>query len=96
LFDVLLIDGEDLRQKPWSERRRRLARLMVGIQDEDAICLSEVWADGAALLRACGEQKLEGIVSKPRTSTYRSGPTDAWTKTKVRGWTESNRGRFRT
>jgi ATP-dependent DNA ligase len=56
--------------------------------------LSEVWNDGAALLRAAGEQGLEGIVSKYRNAPYRSGHSDAWIKVKVPGWTEANQRRF--
>ena len=85
LFDILLINGEYLRQRPWSERRPRLARLMTRSKG-GAICLSEVWDDGAAVLRACAEQNLEGTVSKLRASTYRSGRKDAWIKVKVPGW----------
>ena len=59
--------------------------------EADGLHLSETWDDGAALLRAAGEQDLEGIVSKHRNASYRSGPTDAWTKVKVPEWTEANR-----
>lgn len=57
--------------------------------------LNDVWDDGAMLLRAMAEQDLEGIVSKHRRAPYRSGDTDAWLKTKVPGWTEANRSRFK-
>jgi ATP-dependent DNA ligase len=73
------------------ERARplRCSVLLAGLQ------LSEVWNDGAALLRAAGEQGLEGIVSKYRNAPYRSGHSDAWIKVKVPGWTEANQRRFR-
>jgi bifunctional non-homologous end joining protein LigD len=57
--------------------------------------LSAVFDDGPALLRAAGEQGLEGIVSKYRTAPYRSGHTDAWLKVKMPGWTEANRRHFK-
>jgi len=80
LFDIMVLNGTDIRAKPWKD---------------EAIHLNEVWDDGAALLRAVGEQGMEGIVSKLRAAPYVSGDTDSWIKTKVPGWTESNRGRFR-
>lgn len=94
LFDVLEIDGEDLRGEPWRVRRRRLERLMARNRS-GVLVLPEVWDDGPALLRAAAQQGLEGIVSKHREAPYRSGDTDAWIKVKVAGWTESNRGRFK-
>lgn len=94
LFDVMESNGADLRGKPWRERRRFLERVMQRNRSED-LRMSEIWTDGAALLRAVGELGLEGIVSKHREAPYRSGETDAWVKTKVPGWTEANRSRFK-
>jgi len=94
LFDVMTIGDEDLRPLPWSARRRRLERA-VSRGTGGVLMLSEVWDDGAALLRAVAKQGLEGIVSKHRNAPYRSGDTDAWIKVKVAGWTEANRGRFK-
>lgn len=95
LFDLLLIDGKDLRRLPWTERRAQLERLMVR-NKSPLLQLNEVWNDGPGLLRAVGEQGLEGIVSKYRNAPYRSGNTDAWVKVKVPGWTEANRRRFKS
>lgn len=94
LFDILESDGADLRSKPWKERRVFLERLMAR-NKSPLLQLSAVFDDGPALLRAAGEQGLEGIVSKHRNATYRSGHTDAWIKVKVAGWTEANRRRFK-
>ena len=94
LFDLLLIDGKDLRRLPWMERRAQLERLMAR-NKSPLLQLNEVWEDGPGLLRAIGEQGLEGIVSKHRSAPYRSGHTDAWVKVKVLGWSEANRRRFK-
>jgi len=94
LFDLLEIDGEDLRDETWRLRRRRLERLLARNRS-GVLVLPEVWDDGPGLLRAATVQGLEGIVSKHREAPYRSGRTDAWIKVKVAGWTESNRGRFK-
>ena len=94
LFDIMSSDGKDLRGLPWTDRRRLLERLMARNKNP-VLQLSEMWDDGAALLRAVGEQGLEGIVSKYRNAPYRSGHTDAWIKVKAPGWTEANRRRFK-
>jgi bifunctional non-homologous end joining protein LigD len=84
-YDVMEVDGADMRPEPLEERRKRLARLLSrsnkamrqGIQLSEAIT-----GDGAAIFRhACG-LGLEGIVSKRIGSRYVSGRTRAWLKTK--------------
>lgn len=61
---------------PGGSAPAQLERLM-SRQKSEARHLTELWDDGAALLRAAGGQGLEGIVSKLRSSTHHSGPTDA-------------------
>lgn len=94
LFDILESDGADLRSKSWKDRRIFLERVMARNRSE-RLRLSDVYDDGAALLLAAGEYGLEGIVSKHRNAAYRSGPSDAWIKVKVLGWSEANRRRFK-
>jgi bifunctional non-homologous end joining protein LigD len=94
VFDIIESDGADLRSKPWRDRRVFLERLMAR-NKAPLLQLSAVFPDGPALLRAAGEQGLEGIVSKHRNAPYRSGHTDAWIKVKVPGWNEANRRRFK-
>jgi bifunctional non-homologous end joining protein LigD len=61
-FDLLGLDGEDLRQRPLEERRYRLARLIAGA---DAISFSEaIEAEGATVFAHACKLGLEGIVSK--------------------------------
>lgn len=70
VFDLLRLDGEDLTERPLSERRAALEGLGL---------LGERWQvpatydDGDMLLQATAQQKLEGIVSKRRGSLYRPG-----------------------
>ena len=86
-FDLMHLDGTDLRQQSLSVRRSILQRLI--IKDEKArIQFSEEFVgDGAVLFKACTEHGLEGIVSKLATAPYRSGRTKTWLKTKC--FTES-------
>jgi bifunctional non-homologous end joining protein LigD len=80
-FDVLACAGEDLTQRPYSERRAALEQLRV---DGPHWCTppSHV-GDGAALFAATRRMGLEGVVAKRRDSRYRPGlRTKSWTKTK--------------
>jgi bifunctional non-homologous end joining protein LigD len=81
-FDLLRLDGDDLRQRPLEKRRAALMRLVAKRRGE-AIVFSEALAEEGAVVfaKAC-ELGLEGIVSKRAGSFYRSGPSRNWLKTK--------------
>jgi len=86
-FDLLHLDGKDLRQETLSERRAVLKNL-IGDDAHSRIQFSDEFdGDGAALFKACAEQELEGIVSKHSLAPYRSGRSRTWLKTKC--FTES-------
>ena len=70
VFDLLRLDGEDLTGRPLSERRELLEGL--GLADVHWQ-VPAAYDDGAMLLRATEEQRLEGIVSKRRSSLYHPG-----------------------
>ena len=76
-FDLLHLDGRDLRRLPLVERRRLLASL-VARSSIPCLVMSEAYDDGVALLLACAAAGLEGVVSKRRDGTYRSGKTAGW------------------
>src|SRR5436305_958554 len=84
-YDVMEVDGQDVRPEALEERRKRLAKLLSRKNKpmREGIQLSEaIMGDGAAIFRhACG-LGLEGIVSKRIGSRYVSGRTRAWLKTK--------------
>ena len=81
-FDILHLDGKDLRQETLSERRTNLRRLL-GADDQSRIQFSDEFdGDGDALFEACAEKELEGIVSKHALAPYRSGRSRTWLKTK--------------
>jgi bifunctional non-homologous end joining protein LigD len=80
-FDLLELDGEDLRQIPLLTRKRRLARLLGGRRL--GIVLSDhTDDDGAAIFRQACRMGLEGIVSKRLSAPYRSGQSRDWLKVK--------------
>ena len=81
-FDLIEHDGDDLRDLPLIERKRRLARLL-GRAKRRAIRYSEhLTGDGPTVFAHVCRMGLEGIVSKRTDSPYRSGPSKAWLKSK--------------
>jgi ATP-dependent DNA ligase len=80
-FDLLELDGEDLRPLPLVDRKERLARLVRRVPTGIRLCDHDA-GDGDALFRAACRMGLEGIVSKKTTSAYRSGKCKAWVKVK--------------
>jgi bifunctional non-homologous end joining protein LigD len=86
-FDLLHLDGNDLRQQSLLERRAKL-KALVGDDDESRIQFSDEFdGDGATLFKSCGDLGLEGIVSKHALAPYRSCRSKTWLKTKC--FTES-------
>jgi len=80
-FDVLELDGHDLRRSPWVERRAALERVLSGAGH--GLRLSEhLNGDGPAMFRHACAMGLEGIVSKRRDRPYRSGRSLDWLKVK--------------
>jgi len=80
-FDLLYLDGHDLRNMEYRDRRHLLEETLDGF--EGAIRLSEeIDADPVTLLDHACRLGLEGIVGKRRDSQYRSGRTGDWVKLK--------------
>ena len=83
-FDVLAMDGDDLRDLPLSMPKANLARLLA--RRPDGIFLSdfEQGEIGPDLFRAACDMGLEGLVSKRRDRPYRGGRSKYWVKVKNR------------
>ncbi|WFU07438.1 non-homologous end-joining DNA ligase (plasmid) [Rhizobium sp. CB3171] len=80
-FDLLYLDGHDLRSMEYRDRRHLLEETLLG--SNGAIRLSEeVETDPAVLLDHACRLGLGGIVGKKRDSRYRSGRTGDWVKLK--------------
>jgi len=80
-FDLLWLDGEDLRPLPLRERKRRLAAL-IGVGSRHLNNVEHFETDGGHMLTSACRLDLEGIVSKRLDSPYRSGRSNDWLKTK--------------
>ena len=81
-FDLLHLDGTDLRQQTLLERRAHLKALIGNHADNRIQFSDEFDGDGHALFKACAERTLEGIVSKHALAPYRSGRSKTWLKCK--------------
>ena len=100
-FDLLWLDGEDLRRLPLSERKRRL-RAILGRRRNGQLRFSEhIEGRGADILKRLCVVGFEGIVSKRKDAPYRSGREPDWLKIKctkrqefvIGGWSPSQHGR---
>lgn len=95
VFDLLRLNGEDLRRLPLIERKTRLQALLEGYDFEDRVIYSEHFeADKGFLAKVCG-LGFEGLVSKRRDAPYRGGRNKAWLKTKCHKRQEFVIGGFR-
>jgi bifunctional non-homologous end joining protein LigD len=80
-FDLLELNGKDLRRAPIEERKRILAKLLS--HPHEGIAFNEHYeGDGAIIYKQACVLGCEGIVSKRLGSPYRSGRTDCWVKVK--------------
>ena len=84
VFDLLYLDGFDLRGAPLIERRKLLEQLFEQTAAEsNPIQLNPyIEADAAAVFEQACAMHLEGIVSKDTQSVYRSGRQESWIKIK--------------
>ena len=89
VFDLLFLEGVDLRAEPLSVRKERLARRIEKTKGVAHFRYVEHFAtSGATFLKSACRANLEGIVSKRLDAPYRSGRGDLWTKEKCRGGQE--------
>jgi bifunctional non-homologous end joining protein LigD len=80
IFDLLYLDGYDLRGAPLSERRKLLESI---VKPAGVIRLSQTFDEGEHLLEAAREQGLEGIIAKRADSRYEARRSDSWVKVKT-------------
>jgi bifunctional non-homologous end joining protein LigD len=83
-FDLIELDGDDLRPLPIEYRKRRLERMLRPTRrSQTGITLNEHYeGDGAVIYKHVCEFGCEGIVSKRVGSPYRSGRSGHWLKIK--------------
>ena len=84
-FDLLLLNGRDLRPLALVERRAQLGTLLKS-HPRNRLRLSESFSDPARLFDECERRGLEGVVLKRKDAPYRSGKAKRWIKVKYPTW----------
>jgi bifunctional non-homologous end joining protein LigD len=80
-FDLLELNGKDLRMLPLGERKAKLARLLAG-STAGIVFNEHTDEEGPTVFEHACRFGLEGIVSKRIAAPYRSGPSRDWIKVK--------------
>jgi bifunctional non-homologous end joining protein LigD len=86
-FDLLFLEGKDLRDRPLVDRKRALENLVekiYGKRQTEIRYVEHFESGGDAVLKSACRMSLEGIVSKQADAPYASGRNDSWTKAKCR------------
>ncbi|MBZ4191642.1 non-homologous end-joining DNA ligase [Niabella beijingensis] len=99
VFDLLWLDGQNLEQRPLTERKELLKEL---VNKRAVFKFSKSFDDGQSLYKQMLSQNLEGVVAKRKDSPYREGERgNDWLKIPTRkrqefvigGWAESSKKR---
>jgi bifunctional non-homologous end joining protein LigD len=82
VFDVLYLNGKDLRPLEYRQRRALLEAMFVTALS-DRVRLSQTFeADGASVLQSACKMGLEGIIAKRLDAPYRGERSKSWLKIK--------------
>jgi bifunctional non-homologous end joining protein LigD len=80
-FDLLHLNGSDLKDAPLEERKRKLAQLL---RQSDVEFSQELPGSAEAVVQAVADVGLEGVIAKRRDSKYEAGKrSGAWQKFKL-------------
>jgi bifunctional non-homologous end joining protein LigD len=83
VFDLLHLNGHNLRQQPLTERKKVLAKLLESMPGQDVVRYSQhIETEGAPILAEACRLGAEGIVSKRADGPYVSGRSKSWIKIK--------------
>jgi bifunctional non-homologous end joining protein LigD len=80
LFDILYLDGYDLRRVKLEDRKKLLAEIL---KTDDLIRFSDHFDHGKALFGVAKQKGLEGIIAKRRDSYYEERRSREWLKIKI-------------
>ncbi|HEU4604075.1 MAG TPA: DNA ligase D [Steroidobacteraceae bacterium] len=100
VFDLLFVEGDDLRRLPLSDRKARLQEFVSDHACDESLIkyVDHFITAGDAVLESACRMNLEGIISKRLDAPYRSGRVGDWVKAKCRaghevvigGWTHAS------
>lgn len=86
-FDLLWLDGEDLRECPLIERKRIL-RKIVPRHGSRLLYVDHVAGRGEDLFKLVCDADLEGVVAKWKLGRYMADDRTSWVKIKNRNYTQ--------
>lgn len=78
-FDLLALDGKDVRHRPLHQRKRLLTGIMPTVESR-VRPVEPIEARGTDFFSVACVHDLEGIVAKWKDGTYTSGPRTSWLK----------------
>ena len=91
-FDLLWLNGDDLRGKSLLERKRRLRSLLRTRKDSRILYLDHLERNGSGLFAKACELDLEGIVAMWKSGQYvASDRRSSWVKIKNRNYSQLER-----
>lgn len=83
VFDLLFLDGKDLRSRPLSKRKRQLAALLDGLPETGPLRYSDhIVGQGRLVFETACRRGLEGLIAKQVDSPYVAGRNKYWVKVK--------------
>ena len=82
-FDLLYLDGYDLRAAPLEQRKALLKRVLTDAPGTFAF-VEHIEADGDDIFRNACRMGLEGLIAKRLDAPYRSGRQESWIKLKCK------------
>lgn len=100
-FDLLYLNGYDLRRSPLLERKRVLESLLASAPNNTLRYSEHYDTSGLEVFDKACSLSLEGIISKRKNAGYEEGRAQSWVKTKcvkrqefvIGGWTNPEGGR---
>jgi bifunctional non-homologous end joining protein LigD len=87
-FDLLWLDGEDLRQRPLVQQKKRLARFVRAAKCSRLLYAQHIEQHGKDFFAEICARDLEGIVAKRKRGTYKDDG-NSWLKVKNRSYSQS-------
>jgi bifunctional non-homologous end joining protein LigD len=83
VFDLLHLNGHDLRQQPLTERKEILSQMLDSLPEHESVRYGQhIQTEGTPIFKEACRLGAEGIVSKRSDSAYISGRTKSWLKIK--------------
>jgi bifunctional non-homologous end joining protein LigD len=92
VFDLLMLDGKDLRHLPLLKRKQRLARLVTG--HPRLLDVEHIEHEGLSMFAGAVALGLEGVVAKDSKSPYVEGPVVPWHWQKIKNRDYNRRGKI--